>query len=73
MVVKVVDPNQTAKFIYKASYDNIWQQGITLLSRCGFSLDRKDYRLGVLMTQPLPSARPPDTTRAAVCRSGRSL
>ena len=57
LVVKVVDPNQTARFIYRASYDNIWQQAITVLNKSGFALDRQDYRLGVLSTQPLPGAQ----------------
>jgi hypothetical protein len=57
MVVKVIDPNQTSRFIYKATYDNIWQQAIDILTRTGFALDRQDYRLGVLTTRPLPSAQ----------------
>ncbi len=57
LVVKVIDPNQTSRYIYHASYDNIWQQATKLLVDNGFSLDRKDYRLGILTTQPLPSAQ----------------
>jgi uncharacterized lipoprotein len=55
--VHVVDPNQTARFVYKATYDNVWQQAMRLLRDTGFALDRQDYRLGVLTTQPLPSAQ----------------
>jgi hypothetical protein len=57
MAVKVNDPNQTARFIYKASYDNIWQQSMLLLHHMGFELDRQDYRLGVMTTKSLPSAQ----------------
>ncbi len=57
IVVKVIDPNQTSRYIYHASYDNIWQQAMKLLVDTGFVLDRKDYRLGILTTQPLPSAQ----------------
>lgn len=56
-IIKVIDPNQTSRFIYNASYDNIWQQAMHLLGRTGFALDRQDYRLGVLTTAPLPSAQ----------------
>ena len=55
VVMKVIDPNQTSRFVYKAGYDNLWQQATSLLNRTGFTLDRQDYRLGVLTTQPLPS------------------
>jgi hypothetical protein len=57
LVVRVIDPNQTTRYIYHATYDNIWQQAMKLLTDCGFTLDRKDYRLGILTTQPLPSAQ----------------
>jgi len=68
-IVKIIDPNQTSRFVYKADYDNIWQQATVLLNRTGFLLDRKDYRLGVLTTQPLPSCQlvevwKPDQTTA---------
>jgi hypothetical protein len=56
-IVKIIDPNQAAKFVYNASYDNIWQQAMLLLAQTGFTLDRHDYRLGVLTTRPLPSAQ----------------
>jgi len=56
-VIKIIDPNETSRFIYKASYDNVWQQALQLVSRTGFTLDRQDYRLGVITTQPLPSAQ----------------
>jgi hypothetical protein len=57
MAVKLVDPNETTRFIYDASYDNIWKQGISILNDAGFVIDRQDYRLGVLTTKPLPSAQ----------------
>jgi hypothetical protein len=56
-VVKIIDPNQTARFVYKASYDNVWKQAMQLIARTGFTLDRRDYRLGVITTQALPSAQ----------------
>lgn len=57
MVTRMVDPNHTARFVYKATYDTIWQQATLLLTNMGFSLDRRDYRLGVLTTQPLMSSQ----------------
>jgi hypothetical protein len=54
-VTKEVDPNQTAKFVYDADYDLVWQQATSLLTTMGFRLDRQDYRLGVLTTLPLHS------------------
>jgi hypothetical protein len=57
LIVKVIDPNHTSRYIYHATYDNIWQQSMKLLNETGFLLDRKDYRLGILTTQPLPSAQ----------------
>ena len=57
MVLKVVDPNQASRFIYNAGYDNVWQQAIGVLTKAGFTLDRQDYRLGVLSTKPLPGAQ----------------
>jgi hypothetical protein len=56
-VVKIVDPNQTARFVYKANYDRIWQEAMQILAQTGFALDRKDYRLGVLTTKALPSSQ----------------
>jgi hypothetical protein len=56
-VIKIIDPNETARFVYKASYDNIWKQALQIVSRTGFILDRHDYRLGVITTQPLPSSQ----------------
>jgi len=56
-VMRTVDPNQSARFIYNASYDNVWAQATALLNKTGFSLDRKDYRLGVLTTLPLQSSQ----------------
>ena len=57
MIVKIIDPNQTIRYVYHASYDRTWQEAMTLLNKTGFTLDRKDYRLGVLTTQALPSAQ----------------
>lgn len=57
VVIRQIDPNQTARFIYKASYDNIWRQSIEMLHKMGFAIDRQDYRDGILVTQPLPSAQ----------------
>ena len=39
--MKVIDPNQTARYIYRASYDNIWQQARKLLNDTGFLLDQE--------------------------------
>jgi hypothetical protein len=55
MITRVIDPNQTARFVYNASYDNVWKQGLAILSSAGFALDRQDYRLGTITTQYLPS------------------
>ncbi|HVX83505.1 MAG TPA: hypothetical protein VH253_01685 [Phycisphaerae bacterium] len=57
VVMRNIDPNETARFVYKADYDNIWKQSMDLLHRMGFLLDRQDYREGVMITQPLLSAQ----------------
>jgi hypothetical protein len=57
IVLKTVDPNETARYIYNANYDNVWRQAIAVLNASGFELDRQDYRLGVLTTRSLPSAQ----------------
>ncbi len=57
IVTRDIDPNQTARFIYKASYDNVWKQSQELLRHMGFELDRQDYRDGVMITRSLPSAQ----------------
>lgn len=57
LITKIIDPNQTSRYIYKATYDNVWQHAMQLLARTGFTLDRKDYRLGILTTEPLPSSQ----------------
>jgi hypothetical protein len=57
MVVRVVDPNEISRYVYKATYDNVWQQAMALLTNTGFALDRQDYRDGVLTTKPLPSSQ----------------
>ncbi len=56
-IVRLFDPNQTSRFIYKANYDNIWRQSLTMFSHAGFLMDRLDYRLGVMSTQSLPSSQ----------------
>lgn len=67
-IIEITDPNQTARFIYKADYDNIWRQSLDILTKAGFLQDRMDFRLGVMTTQPLPSSqiiefwRPQQTT-----------
>ena len=57
MVVKIVDPNETTRYVYNANYDNVWRQGMAILTSTGFVLDRQDYRLGVMTTRSLPSAQ----------------
>ena len=57
MAVKTVDPNQSARFIYNAGYDNVWKQAMDVLTRTGFAIDRQDYRLGAITTQALPSTQ----------------
>ncbi len=52
-IVKTIDPNQTTRFVYEATYDHIWQRGQALLTTMGFRIDRRDYRLGVMSTVPL--------------------
>jgi hypothetical protein len=56
-VTTVTDPNETARYIYKADYDNLWRQSMATLTKAGFLFDRLDYRLGVITTKPLPSAQ----------------
>jgi hypothetical protein len=68
-VTRTIDPNQTARYIYNAGYDNVWKQGMAILTEAGFALDRQDYRLGTMTTQPLPSNQiiefwKPQTTNA---------
>jgi len=55
MVVKVIDPNRTTRYVYKASYDRVWQEATLLIHRMGFALERKDYRHGMLTTVALSS------------------
>jgi hypothetical protein len=56
-VTTVTDPNETARYIYKADYDYLWKQSLATLTQAGFLFDRLDYRLGVMTTKPLPSAQ----------------
>jgi hypothetical protein len=56
-VIKIIDPNQTLRFVYKANYDRVWEQALQILAKTGFILDRQDYRLGVLTTRTLPSSQ----------------
>jgi len=55
-ITRVIDPNQTSKFVYDADYDRIWQQAQQLLAHLDFRIDRHDYRLGVLTTAAKQSA-----------------
>ena len=54
--VKIVDPNQTARYVYAATYDHIWEESMALLVREGYRIDRQDYREGVLTTIARPAA-----------------
>lgn len=56
-VIKILDPNQTLRFVYKANYDRVWEQAMQVLAKTGFILDRQDYRLGVLTTRTLASSQ----------------
>jgi hypothetical protein len=56
--ITVTDPNETARLIYNADYDNLWRQSLATLTHAGFLFDRLDYRLGVITTKPLPSPQP---------------
>ena len=53
--VRVVDPNQTTRFVYHATYDRVWRESLALFEKLGYRVDRQDYRLGVLTTLPLES------------------
>jgi hypothetical protein len=57
MVTRMLDPNQTTRFVYNASYDNIWKQAAEILAKMGFEIDRQDYRLGEITTLVLPSTQ----------------
>jgi hypothetical protein len=57
LVTRMVDPNQTTRFVYNASYDNVWKQASALLTTMGFEIDRQDYRLGAITTLVLPSTQ----------------
>ena len=52
-ITRTIDPNQTERFVYDATYDHVWQRGMDLLTHIGFRIDRRDYRLGVLTTVPM--------------------
>lgn len=56
LVKRRIDPNQTTRFVYRATYENVYDQARLILNRFNFRLDRQDFRLGVLTTQPLPSS-----------------
>ncbi|MEI8196070.1 MAG: hypothetical protein WCI73_09195, partial [Phycisphaerae bacterium] len=45
---RVVDPNQTVRYVYRGNYQHIWQEATSLLTHLGYTIDRHDYRLGVL-------------------------
>jgi hypothetical protein len=57
MVARVVDLNQTTRFVYNASYDNVWKQANQILTKMGFAIDRQDYRMGEISTLVLPSSQ----------------
>jgi len=50
---RMVDSNETVRYLYHGNYDHIWQQSMELLTHTGFRLDRQDYRLGTMTTLPL--------------------
>lgn len=54
---RTVDPDRTSRFVYHASYDNIWRQATRLLTYYNYRLDIQDYRRGVLTTLPLGQAQ----------------
>jgi hypothetical protein len=54
---RTVDPNQTTRYVYDASYDTVWKQAQFVLAQSGFAIDRQDYRLGEITTLTLPSAQ----------------
>jgi len=56
LVKRRIDPNQTTRFVYRATYENVYDQARLILNRFNFRLDRQDFRLGVLTTQPLLSS-----------------
>jgi uncharacterized lipoprotein len=56
-VTRIIDPNQTERFIYKASYDRLWAHAQFVVNQLGFPIERRDYRLGVIQTRPLPSTQ----------------
>jgi hypothetical protein len=72
---RTVDPNQTGRFIYRANYDDLWNASMLLLADLGYTIDRRDYRLGVILTQPEFSAhliepwRRDQTTAAAAAEN----
>jgi hypothetical protein len=49
--IRVIDPNQTVRFVYKARRQRIWDRAEQLLVDMGYVLDRQDYRLGALTTR----------------------
>jgi len=57
MVTRMVDPNQTTRLVYNASYDNVWKQAAGIITKMGFAIDRQDYRLGEITTRVLPSTQ----------------
>lgn len=51
--VRIVDPNYTVRYVYRANYDKVWQEAMLLLNDLGYVVDRRDYRMGVLTSKPL--------------------
>lgn len=48
---RVVDPNQSVRYVYRGNYQHIWQEATGLLTHLGYVLDRQDYRMGVITTR----------------------
>lgn len=71
--VRVVDPNQTTRFIYHATYDRVWRESLALFERLGYRIDRQDYRLGVLTTLPMESPQIVEPWRRDQTDAGNAL
>ena len=46
------NPNETTRLVYRANYEDIFDQAEQVLTDMGFRIDRKDYRLGTISTLP---------------------
>lgn len=49
---RVTDPNQTVRHAYRTNYDYLWGKALQTLVALGYTIDRQDYRLGVIVTKP---------------------